>query len=123
MLVLVVAGRSLLGLFGSDYADHGATLLLLLAACGIPDAVTNLAVAVMRVTGQLPSAARLALGMAAATLGGTWVLLPAAGLAAPGIAFLSAQVAGSVWVLARLRRRRVSLWAGPAPAVQLSRGR
>ena len=63
MIVYLAGGQLILGLFGADYVTHGYSLLLLLTASAIPDAITNIAVAVLRVTGRMRAALALNGGM------------------------------------------------------------
>lgn len=99
MLVFFLAGEKILSLFGSAYATNGETLLILLTASAVPDAITNIFVARMRALEQLRVPAVLNLSMAAVTIGGTFLLLDPMGLSGVGVAWLSAQTAGSLFVL------------------------
>jgi O-antigen/teichoic acid export membrane protein len=107
MLIFLVAAEPVLGLFGDAYADNGATLLLLLTASAIPDAITGLYLARVRAEGRLAFPAAASMAMAAATVVGSWFLLPELDLAGAGWAFIGAHVAGSVacFVDWRLRSR------------------
>ena len=96
MVVFLVAAGPILGLFGEEYADEGTTLLLLLTASAIPDAITGLYLARVRAEGRLVFPAAASMAMAAVTLVGAWFLLPSMELAGPGVAFIAAHVAGSV---------------------------
>lgn len=96
MLVFLVAAGPVLELFGEEYADNGRTLLLLLTASAIPDAITGLYIARVRAEGRLVFPASASMAMAAATLVGSWFLLPSMDLAGAGVAFIAAHVAGSV---------------------------
>jgi O-antigen/teichoic acid export membrane protein len=109
MLVFFLAGTQILEVFGSAYATNGDTLLILLTASAIPDAITNIFVARMRALEQLRIPAVLNLSMAAVTIGGTFLLLDPMGLAGVGVAWISAQTAGSLFVIGYAiawRRRR-----------------
>ncbi len=53
IVVYLVAGGWLLDLFGPGYAEHGRLLLIVLTVAAVPDAITNIAVAVLRATGRL----------------------------------------------------------------------
>jgi O-antigen/teichoic acid export membrane protein len=108
MAIFAVAGRPIMGTFGPEYARQGTGLLLLLVASALPDAVTNVYVAVMRVRGRLRLAAALTLGMAALALVLAWVLLPPLGIAGAGVAWLAAQSAGSLAVGLHALLARVS---------------
>ena len=72
----------------------------------IPDAVTNLYVAVLRVETRLTVAASLNLGIGIGTLVISWFLLPLIGISAGGWAFLTMQLCGCVFVVIDWRRRR-----------------
>lgn len=103
MLTYLFGGGLLLDLFGKEYAQHGRLLLLLLTLSAVPDAVTNIAVSVLRATGRLQSALRLNAGMLLLCLVSSWVLLPRMGIVAAGICWLASQSVGAVWVLAARR--------------------
>jgi O-antigen/teichoic acid export membrane protein len=96
MLLFLLGGHAIMAAFGPRYARHGLTLLVILTVSAVPDAITNVYVAVLRVQQRLRHAALLNLGMAALTLALAWVLLPQLGIAGAGLAWLSAQVAGSI---------------------------
>jgi len=109
MLVFLAGGGWMLGLFGPEYPSHGVVLLTLLVASAVPDAVTNIAVSMLRVNRRLGSAAALNIGMAIFVLVFSWLLLPRLGIAAVGWAWLIAQSLGSAAVLMpalAARRRR-----------------
>ncbi len=110
ILVTVACSHQILGVFGAQYAEHGAVLLVVLAVAAVPDAVTNVAVAVLRVEQRLHLAAQLNLMMASIAVALTWVLLPHLGILAPGIAWGLGQSAGAlaVGVVALRRRGRTS---------------
>jgi O-antigen/teichoic acid export membrane protein len=94
----VLGGRWILLIFGGEYAHHGYVLLAVLALASVPDAITNVAVAVLRVTGRLRFAAALNLAMGAVALVGAWTLLPHIGILGAGLAWLAAQVLGCLFV-------------------------
>jgi O-antigen/teichoic acid export membrane protein len=105
-------GKLVLEVFGPSYAAHGAVLLSILVLAAVPDAITNLAVSVWRVSGRTYAAALLNLGMSAVTLTLAWFLAPGLGVAGAGWAWLLGQSCGSVIVLASLviRGRRGRRW-------------
>ena len=96
MAVMIVGGRLVLGLFGASYATAGYGLLVLLAASALPDAVSNVAVTIFRVTNRLGYSTMLNVGILIATLAAAWVLMPSLGIAGAGAAWLGAQVVGAV---------------------------
>jgi O-antigen/teichoic acid export membrane protein len=108
-MLFVFTGRHyILSLFGPGYAQHGELLLTINIASAIPDAITNLYIAWLRVRRLLRYAALLNLGMAALTLVLAWILLPRLGLAGAGWAWLIAQMAGCLVVGVHLVATRVS---------------
>ncbi len=111
MLVTFVGRHFILSLFGSSYAQRGEVLLAILIVSAIPDAITNIYVAWLRVRRHLRFAALLNLGIATVTLVLAWTLLPALGIAGAGWASLAAQTAGSLVVGIHLTTRRFG--AGP----------
>lgn len=102
MLVAILGGRLILSMFGPSYALNGYSLLVILVASAIPDAITNVYVAMLRVRKRLAWAASLNLGMATLTLALSWLLLPRLGIAGAGWAWLAAQTAGTVVVIAHV---------------------
>ena len=106
IVVTILLSSRILLLFGRQYAENGSDLLVLLALAAIPDAITNIAVSVLRIRQKLHLAVILNLSMAAIAIGLSWVLLPHFGILAPGIAWITAQTAGSVAVGVEMLRTR-----------------
>lgn len=108
MLLFFVAGHWLLDVFGARYSSHGTTLLLVLTASAVPDAVTNIYNARLRAREELAFPAAMNMGMAAVTLLGAWLLLPPMGIVGAGLAWAAAQTAGTLAVVGHIafRRRR-----------------
>lgn len=102
--VVAACGRLALNAFGAGYLAAGHVLLLMLLASALPDAVTNLAVATLRIRGALRAAAVLNGAMATIAVVGAWLLTPSLGIIGAGWAWLGAQLAGAVVVLAVRRR-------------------
>ena len=96
MLIMITGGRFILGLFGASYAASGYGLLILLALSALPDAVSNVAVAISRVTHRLGYSTVLNLGILVVTLVGAWILMPRFGIAGVGVAWLGAQTLGAI---------------------------
>jgi O-antigen/teichoic acid export membrane protein len=103
MAITILGGHVILGVFGPGYAT-GYVLLVVLTASAIPDAVTNLYVAVLRVHGRIRTAAGLNIAMAGLAVVLSWVLLPVLGITGAGVAWLGAQTAGALWVVVDVRR-------------------
>lgn len=105
ILIYLIGGGFLLRLFGTDYATQGRLLLVLLTVSALPDAVTNIAVAVLRATSRLGEATLLNTAMLLGCLAGSWLLLPSLGIVAVGASWLGAQSLGVVWIA--LNRQRI----------------
>ncbi len=93
-LVLLIAGPSILGLFGHAYAQEGDTLLRILVAAAAFDAVYQLALAVLRVEHLLRDAALATWTMLAVAIVATWVLLPPLGIEGAGVGWAGARAWG-----------------------------
>ena len=96
MLGMIVLGRPILQLFGPEYSRAGYWLLVLLALSAIPDAMSNIAVAALRVTFRLGYSALLNIGILMITLVAAWALMPRLGILGVGLAWLTAQTAGAL---------------------------
>jgi O-antigen/teichoic acid export membrane protein len=116
MAVMIVGGRFILGLFGASYAAAGYGLLILMAISALPDAVSNVAVAVFRVTHRLGYSAALNLGMFVMTLVGAWFLMPILGIAGVGVAWLGSQIVGAIASLPGYLQIRGPMILGPLAA-------
>jgi O-antigen/teichoic acid export membrane protein len=112
-LALGLGGQLALGAFGPAYATEGFGLLLVVIASSVPDAITNVAISVLRVEHRLREAAALNGMMAVISIALAWVLLPSMGIIGAGVAWLVAQSAGTVVVVLGLatteRRERVDI--------------
>ena len=113
MACYLFAGDLLLQIFGAQYASHGRTLMILLTLSAIPDAVTNIAVSVLRATHRLSVGLWLNTTMLLTCLALSWLLLPRFGIAAVGFSWLASQTAGAIWV--GLAWRRIVHPVQPAP--------
>jgi len=96
MVIMVVGGKLILSIFGSAYAGVGYGLLVLLAISAVPDAVSNVAVAVYRATNRLRYSASINIGILTLTSVGAWCLMPEFGLLGVGYAWLGAQLLGAL---------------------------
>ncbi|WP_419996211.1 hypothetical protein [Streptomyces boninensis] len=91
-LVLVAGADKLLAVFGSGYAEGGATVLRLFAIAAFPRVIVELYFGVLRVQGRTTQLAVQQGIMCTLTLGGSLVLLPMVGIAGAGWAVLIGQV-------------------------------
>jgi O-antigen/teichoic acid export membrane protein/aminoglycoside phosphotransferase len=106
VLILVVGAPYALSLFGAEYAEHGTTLLRLIALGALPNIVLALAVAVARVERRLRGAVIALLAQAALSLGLTTPLIHAMGVVGAGVAWLGSQclVATALLIVFQARR-------------------
>jgi O-antigen/teichoic acid export membrane protein len=116
VLVCIFAGRPMLGVLGPEYARHGYALLLLMIAAAVPDAVTNVYVAVLRVQRRLRFAAYLTIGMAVGAAIAAALLVGPFGIAGVGAGWLIGQSLGAVAVAVDVRLQRNRAAAGSARA-------
>ena len=96
MLIMIAGGKLILGIFGAPYASAGYGLLVILAISAVPDAVSNIAVAVFRVTNRIKYAATLNIGILLTTIVGSWFLMPSFGIVGVGLAWIGAQLLGAI---------------------------
>jgi O-antigen/teichoic acid export membrane protein len=120
VVVAIVAAPLLLAPFGGDYADHGTTLLRLLLAGTIPQALVTLYLGVERVRARVGrvlgvEAATVVLVVSGAVLGMRWE-----GLVGLGLAWLVAQVIVAGLVVPRLWKAVHPTSANPTQPVTLS---
>ncbi|MGW3590060.1 lipopolysaccharide biosynthesis protein [Streptomyces fungicidicus] len=87
--VLVVFAPQILTPFDADYAEHGSTVLRLLALGALPRVVVELYIGVLRVQGRTGVLAALQGAMCVLVLGGAAVLFTPAGIAGAGWAVLA----------------------------------
>lgn len=111
MVFFFAAAGWLLGLFGHAYAHHATTLLIVLTASAVPDAITNLYVGRQRAEGRLRMPAAMTMCMAVVTVTTAWILLPPMGLTGAGIGWLAGQTFGSAVCLVDALRRRAPVRA------------
>jgi hypothetical protein len=93
---VALAGPLALDVLGDGYRRAGAAALVLLAVALLPDAVTNVVVAVWRVRRRYGPAIAVNTGMAVAAVGGAVAWGPGAGARGAATAWLAAQAAGAV---------------------------
>ncbi|MEV4786347.1 lipopolysaccharide biosynthesis protein [Streptomyces tuirus] len=101
--VLVVFAPYILTPFSPDYAEHGSTVLRLLALGALPRVVVELYIGVLRVQGRTGVLAALQGAMCALVLGSAAVLFTSAGIAGAGWAVLLSMTLIAVVSMAGLR--------------------
>jgi O-antigen/teichoic acid export membrane protein len=105
-LILIVAGPTILAVFGEAYSEEGATLLLILVGSALFDAGFQLCMAYLRIRGRLREAAIATWVTLALTISATWLLLPPLGLEGAGVGWAAGKLAGLCVALALLARDR-----------------
>lgn len=91
VVITCLLAHKVLGIFGPDYARF-SSLLVLLLLCTFPDAVVNVAVAVLRVHHRLVPVAVVTVAGAVITIGGSWLLMPHMGILGAGWSALTSQL-------------------------------
>jgi O-antigen/teichoic acid export membrane protein len=103
ILVSLLADKFLL-MFGAQYSQNAATLLRLLAAASIPGAVNAVFFSIKRVQKKTKVMVGLAAFFCVATIVLSYILLPYAGIAGAGIAWLATQSCIALVVVAQWLR-------------------
>jgi len=103
-IFLVLAGPTILSAFGQDYAEEGATLLLILVGSALFDAGFQLCMAYLRIRGRLREAAIATWVILVLTISATWLLLPPLGLEGAGVGWAAGKLAGLCVALVLLVR-------------------
>lgn len=103
VLVLVVFAPQILTAFSPDYAEHGSTVLRLLALGALPRIVVELYIGVLRVQGRTGVLAALQGAMCALVLGSAAMLFTPSGIAGAGWAVLLSMTLIAVVATAGLR--------------------
>lgn len=123
VVITCLLASKVLGLFGADYARY-STLLVLLLVATLPNTLTDLALANLRVQRRLVAVAAITVTGSAITTGGAlllWLLMPQWGITGAGVSALaSAVIIAITLAVILLYRYRVSVrtagTAGDSPA-------
>jgi len=99
-LVLLVGSPYLLRIYGPAYAAEGAILLRLLAVASVPSTLVAVAIGLMRARNRNWQIVISQGGLCALALGLAYALLPRYGINGVGIAWLVAQTAAALYLLA-----------------------
>lgn len=97
--LLVIGAPYVLRVFGSGYAEHGATTLRLLSLGVLPNAVVLIGLSVLRIRGNVRRLAGLQGALCFLLLGVSYLLLPRYGITGVGIAYLLSQSATAALLL------------------------
>lgn len=105
--ITCVFAKEVLAFFGPDYAAYGSLLILGLM-CTFPDALINVAVAILRVQGRLHVIAALTVACAAISVVGAWLLMPHLGIFGAVVAlFVSQMITATAFAALIFRHRPV----------------
>ncbi|MEX0170446.1 lipopolysaccharide biosynthesis protein [Streptomyces sp. LMG1-1-1.1] len=88
VFLVVALAPQILYVFGAEYAEHGTTLLRLLALSALPNIVVSIAIDLARARRRLRWAVGLQIAMCVLVLGLTKLLLPVMGITGAGVAWL-----------------------------------
>jgi O-antigen/teichoic acid export membrane protein len=113
-LILLVAGPSILEVFGPAYSEEGSGLLMILVGAAVFDSVLQLALAVLRVRHRLRDAATATWVMLVTAVGATWLLLPPLGLEGGGLGWALGKAVGMCIALFFAMRARATIGGGHA---------
>jgi O-antigen/teichoic acid export membrane protein len=108
LVAVFFVGGYMLSVFGAAYEQHGVGLLRIALVASIPDAITNVYVAVLIVQARLAVAATLNVTMGLGIVGLSWLFLPSIGISAVGWSFLVMQLCGCVFVVIDLLRKSIT---------------
>lgn len=108
-VILALAGPLILSAFGPDYAEEGASLLLILIGATVFDAVLQLSIALLRIHHRLRDAAVATSVALVFGVGGAWLLVGPLGLEGAGIGWAIGKLAGALCALALLAREAEGL--------------
>jgi len=94
VVITCLLAPKVLGLFGADYTRY-STLLVLLLVATLPNTLTDIALASLRVQRRLVAVAAITVTGSAMTIGGSlllWMLMPQWGITGAGVAALASSV-------------------------------
>ncbi len=117
-LVTIAGAPLILSVFGSGFADHGATLLRLMAIAVLPRVLIEIYLSALRAAGQARRLAVVQVGLAVMVLGASVALLPVTGITSVGYALLGSELLVAALIFPRLRKILVS---GETPGATISR--
>jgi O-antigen/teichoic acid export membrane protein len=104
--VTIFGGRLVLSIFGSGYAAHGYTLLVLLSLAAFPDAVVNIYRSVLRVRRRYKTATAICWAISIVRIVLTSLGVARFGIVGAGWAWLITQTGGAIWCILDLAVHR-----------------
>ncbi len=106
VILLVLVGKWLLLAFGQSYLANGLKLLWILAISSLPLGITSIYTSILLVTGRIKELVIISGFIAIAVLVVSYLVMPATGIIGIGYAWLGAQGAVAIYILASTRRLR-----------------
>jgi O-antigen/teichoic acid export membrane protein len=116
VVIACLLASKVLGLFGADYARYSPLLVLLLLST-FPDALINVAVAILRVQRRLVAVSAVTVTAAVLTIGGSWLLMPHLGIIGAGVAALTSEAIVATTLAVMWYRRSLISTGGPLAGV------
>jgi len=104
IILLILVGKWLLLAFGQSYSANALELLWILAISSLPLGINSIYTSILQVRGRLRERSVISGFIAVAVLLASYVIMPITGIIGIGYAWLGAQVAVAIYVLA-LRKR------------------
>lgn len=96
---MILLGRWILNIFGSDYANNSYGLLVILAIASIPLAFNHIYMVILKVVGKLKELLVLCVIMSVILVVGSYIVLPAIGIVGIGYIYCGVNILIAVYVL------------------------
>jgi O-antigen/teichoic acid export membrane protein len=107
VVVVLLAGKWLLLLFGASYSENALSLLRVITFSSLFVAVNHVYYSVLKVQGRVRELIVLRGFIALATLIGTYIITPTTGIVGVGYAWIASQAVVSVYIMLFMRTRFV----------------
>ncbi len=101
VIVLILAGKWVLLVFGQSYSLNGLHLLWVLSLSSLPLAINSIYFTILRVTGRIKELVAIWGFIALSVLLASYLIMPVTGIIGIGYAWLGAQAVVAIYVLAR----------------------
>ena len=106
IVILTIFNAKILALFGAAYSENGTKLFWYLIFSAIPISMNYIYYGIKRVEKKMKAVIILSAVVASIIVGLSYILLPRMGIVGAGVAWLSGQGAGSVFVVYSLFKRQ-----------------
>ncbi len=105
VLILILAGKWILLVFGQNYSSNGLKLLWFLSLSGIPISIVSIYISILRVRHKINEVIRIQAFEATAILVASYLIIPFSGIIGIGYIWLGVHGAIAIYVLLTLRLR------------------